>query len=232
MVMAVGMTMGCADKPTGYDSFELTPRFKHADRSKTTWSDNGLFWTSGDKVIINGQLHMVSGSGSTWQTTGEYVAAWDDGNFYIASPASSGGFNSTDYTYGPLTFNGDNVPLACVGGTNKLTLYPCCAVLKVEGLTNNVMVELYTDNRFDTPVEVPMGGKIDIAGACITDGNNYTSILEGYVSGDNSYFIIPMTSGSIHAALMIYDDDGNYGETNDAYTISKGTLYTIDPANF
>lgn len=234
-VLAAGMLLavGCT-KPVSYSSFVLTPSIRDASGAKTTWSANGLFWSAGgDVVSINGNMHrVVHGGGTEWHTEGVQTGALADGNFYIASPATSGAWSEGSRTFGPVSFDGDNVPLACVGKTNKLTLYPCCAVLKVQGLTNNVVVELYTDENLVDTVEVPMRGTIDIVGRRITGGSGYTNMLEGTVSGGDTYFVIPMTGNSVSAALLIYDDDGNEGNTNAAYTLNKGTLYTIDPADF
>lgn len=219
---------GCG-KDEGYSSFELTPSVNSTDGRKADWSGNGLFWHTGDQVSINGYTHTVNISGSLWITTGVHVNAEDDGNFYIAFPSGSG-YSSSSHTVGGISITGNVVPLSCVGSTNKLTLYPCCAVLKLEGMGGDATVEL-TDEPYGSPVMVPTSGSIDIAGNCITGGSDYENVLSGVEVGGSTYVVVPMTGNSLRAALTIFDEN-YYGETTEAVTLRKGYLYIIDPANF
>ena len=212
----------------GYDSFVISVAdLGGAGNAKAHWGSanaNGFYWDDGDKVLINGKEHTVHGSSNgTWTTTGTRVAPIDNGFFYVAS---YNGEANPDYkinggrSYGPVDFDG-GIPLACKGKTNKLTLYPCCAVLKVVNAGSDV-ASLFLSQ------EVPLAGTIDIASATV-QGSDYTDAFEEVQGSDGTvYFVLPMESGSISTTISIEDGDGNSKETPDEVTIQKGCLYEID----
>lgn len=210
----------------GYDSFVISVAdLGGAGNAKAHWgSANGFYWDNDDKVLINGIEHTVKGSGNgTWTTTGTRVDPIDNGFFYVAS--YNGGVDvgnpiNGGRSFGPVAFDG-GIPLACKGKTNKLTLYPCCAVLKVVNADGDV-ASLYLSQ------EVPLTGTIDIASATV-EGSDYTDAFEEVRGSDGTvYFVLPMESGSISTTIYIEDGEGNYKETPDEVTIQKGCLYEID----
>ena len=211
----------------GYDSFVISVAdLGGAGNAKAHWGSanaNGFYWENGDGVLINGIEHTVHGSSNgPWTTTGERVDPIDNGFFYVAS---YNGVVSTDKandgrSYGPVNFDG-GIPLACKGKTNKLTLYPCCAVLKLVNVGSDMATLILSQ-------EVPSAGTIDIASATV-QGSKYTDEISSEVSGGTVYFVLPMESGSISTYISITIDDGeNYKETTDEVTIQKGCLYEID----
>lgn len=212
----------------GYDSFVISVAdLGGAGNAKAHWGSanaNGFYWDNGDKVLINGIEHTVNGSSNgTWTTTGTRVDPIDNGFFYVAS---YNGEANPDYkinggrSYGPVDFDG-GIPLACKGKTNKLTLYPCCAVLKVVNAGSDVATLFLSQ-------EVPLAGTIDIASATV-QGSDYTDAFEEVQGSDGTvYFVLPMESGSISTTIYIEDGDGNSKETPDEVTIQKGCLYEID----
>lgn len=213
----------------GYDSFVISVAdLGGAGNAKAHWGSanaNGFYWDNGDGVLINGIEHTVTGSGNgTWTTTGTRVDPIDNGFFYVAS------YNGQAYTtsainggrsYGPVVFDG-GIPLACKGKTNKLTLYPCCAVLKVVNAGNDMASLFLLDQA------VPLAGTIDIASATV-QGSDYTDAFEEVQGSDGTvYFVLPMESGSISTTISIEDGEGNSKETPGEVTIQKGCLYVID----
>lgn len=214
----------------GYDSFVISVAdLGGAGNAKAHWGSinaNGFYWDSGDVVLINGTVHTVNGSGNgrwTTTTTGEHVDPIDNGFFYVASYNGSANIGDTingGRAYAVESFDG-GIPLACKGKTNKLTLYPCCAVLKVVNAGGD-MATLFLSQ------EVPSAGTIDIASATV-QGTKYTDAFEE-VQGSNGtvYFVLPMESGSISTTIEIDDGEDHSKVTRGEVTIQKGCLYEID----
>lgn len=211
----------------GYDSFVISVAdLGGAGNAKAHWGSanaNGFYWDNEDKVLINGIQHTVHGSGNgPWTTTGSKVDP-DDGFFYVASyngDAVVSNSRNGGRAYAVESFGG-GIPLACKGKTNKLTLYPCCAVLKLVNVGSDMATLILSQ-------KVPSAGTIDIASATV-QGSKYTDEISSEVSGGTVYFVLPMESGSISTYISITIDDGeNYKETTDEVTIQKGCLYEID----
>lgn len=211
----------CDDKPASYDSFELTTAVHDASGAKTHWSASGLFWDNGDKVMINGNIHNISGSGTSWNTTGTQTEAIDD-YFYVAYPTGT-----WDRGTKTVSWNGTKVPLACKGKTNKMTLYPCCAVIKVVG---GGYALSFTDSEGNPGTEsgaVLTSGTIDVSSATLTGGTEFDYNYEMEPAGDdgdgNGIFVIPMRGNSVSAKLSV-----DYNETSDVVTLQKGYMYVVD----
>lgn len=224
MFAAAALALAACDKPAeGYSSFELSTAVKGADGAKTHWTDKGLFWNSGDAVIINGNRHQLSGSGTSWYTSGESTFPKDDGYFYVAYPEGSMSDDGT--TVSGIDFSDGTVPLACKGKTNKLTLYPCCAVIKIPDVSIPLNLMLN-----DGKTTVPVSGSIDVENNLVV-GDETTDIITNFVTGGDSYFIIPMESNSMTATLLIYNEDGDVNEvsSNEAVTLNNMTLYVVNP---
>lgn len=228
--VAALLLAGC-DKGASYSSFELsTADFRGADGAKTHWAAQGLYWNAGDKVVINGNEHTINGGGSSWHTEGPSTEDIGD-YFYVAYPVQNNTTMSGDgTTVSGVDFSGGAVPLACKGKTNKLTLYPCCAVIKI--------VKDYSTLTFldadDTPGvvegDVLVSGSIDVANACVRgdDVINYEESLDPVYSDDGddgyNYFVIPMNGGVLRAKLS-FDD---WHVTNDVVELRAGYMYVIN----
>lgn len=219
MLMAAAALLAAAcgekDQPS-FSSFDLT--IATHDGAKVEWADGALWWESNrDAVLINGVTHTVVGSGTSWHTEGTAVSA-DDGRFYVAYPA--GTYNSASHT---ASWDGTSVPLACKGQTNKLTLYPCCAVVRSSSYTT---LDLYTAGG-DSGCESGMvvgSGTIDISTATLSGSDEITTI-EAMTAGDGyNYFVVSMVGSSVSAVL---DFDWGSATTN-LVTLQNGYLYTID----
>lgn len=226
--VAALLLAGC-DKGASYSSFELsTADFRGADGAKTHWAAQGLYWDDGNAVVINRTEHTIHGSGSRWYTTGTKTNNID-GYFYVAYP--SGPMSEDGTTVSGVDFSGGAVPLACKGKTNKLTLYPCCAVIKI---VNRYQFMNFLDANGNPGVvegDVLVSGSIDVANACVR-GNDTIHYSEpfypvnlGDYSGDGyNYFVIPMDGGFLRAKLSF---DGWY-ETNDVVELHAGNMYVIN----
>lgn len=226
--VAALLLAGC-DKGASYSSFELsTADFRGADGAKTHWAAQGLYWEDGDVVVINGNEHTINDGGSSWSTSGPKTNSID-GYFYVAYP--SGPMSDDGTTVSGVDFSGGVVPLACKGKTNKLTLYPCCAVIKI--------VDSYTFMNFldadDTPGvvkgDVLVSGSIDVADACVrgNDVINYSERFYPVDLGDYSgegynYFVIPMDGGVLRAKLS-FDE---WHVTEDVVELRAGYMYVIN----
>lgn len=222
--VAALLLAGC-DKGASYSSFELsTADFRGADGAKTHWAAQGLYWDDDDVVVINGKEHTIHGSGSSWSTSGQSTDAID-GYFYVAYP--SGSMSADGTTVSGVDFSGGVVPLACKGKTNKLTLYPCCAVIKVSDWVSGIYFynENYEPGTQDGKVLAE--GSIDVVNNTVfgdteIDYNSPMSPVES-IDGYN-YFVIPMDGGAMQAVI-----DFDYSQQTDGpVELRAGYLYTVD----
>lgn len=229
--VAALLLAGC-DKGASYSSFELsTADFRGADGAKTHWAAQGLYWNDGDKVVINNYGHTIHGSGSSWYTTADdqqATSAKGDGYFYVAYPF---GTMNDDGTVSGVDFSDGVVPLACKGKTNKLTLYPCCAVIKIVDTYSYLTFQDADGNLGVDKGDVLVSGSIDVANACVRGDDvidyseSFYPVDLGDYSGDGySYFVIPMDGGVLRAKLS-FDD---WYETNDVVELRAGYMYVIN----
>lgn len=229
--VAALLLAGC-DKGASYSSFELsTADFRGADGAKTHWAAQGLYWNEGDVVVINRNAHSIQRGDTCWYTSGPSTDPIGDYYFYVAYPY---GTMSTDgTTVSGVDFSGGVVPLACKGKTNKLTLYPCCAVIKI---VDNYWTLNFLKADGNTPgvVEgnVLRSGSIDVDSACVrgTDTIHYSESLNpvdlGEYSDGYNYFVIPMDGGVLRAKLSF---DGH--KTKKVVDLRAGYMYVINVIN-
>lgn len=225
----------------GYDSFVISVAdLGGAGNAKAHWGSanaNGFYWDNGDGVLINGIEHTVnstvnSSGDVTWTTTGTRVDPIDNGFFYVAS--YNGGVRTDraingGRSYGPVNFDG-GIPLACKGKTNKLTLYPCCAVLKVGSSYGGVT--FYDGNPEEGASCGTVSGKvlakgiIDINNVCLSGGEEI-DYNEPFTMGNENgegYIVVPMEGKSVTAWLSF---DGWYNSAT-AVTLEQGYIYVIE----
>lgn len=218
----------------GYDSFVISVAdLGGAGNAKAHWgSANGFYWDDGDKVLINGIEHTVHGSGTgTWTTTGDPVTSIDNGFFYVAS--YNGGVDvgnpiNGGRSFGSVDFSDGGIPLACKGKTNKLTLYPCCAVVRSQNYTFLELFDADGSSYGTVSGRVLRSGNIDIANVCLSGGQEITyeeGIYPAYTDDNGyNYFIIPMEGKSVTAKLK-FDWEIT---TRAPVTIQQGYIYDVD----
>ncbi len=225
--VAALLLAGC-DKGASYSSFELsTADFRGADGAKTQWTANGLYWEDGDAVVINRIEHTIHGSGSSWSTSGTKTNNID-GYFYVAYPVQNNTSMSADgTTVSGVDFSDGVVPLACKGKTNKLTLYPCCAVIKVSDWVSGISFYNEDGEAGTQDGKVLAEGSINVVNNTVfgdteIDYNSPMSPVES-IDGYN-YFVIPMDGGAMQAVI-----DFDYSQqTNGPVELRAGYLYTVD----
>lgn len=222
--VAALLLAGC-DKGASYSSFELsTADFRGADGAKTHWAAKGLFWDAGDAVVINGKRHTINGSGNSWSTSGPKTnPKINDGYFYVAYPY---GTMSDDFTtVSGVDFSGGAVPLACKGKTNKLTLYPCCAVIK-----SSTYDRLTFPEGWEPGGMILASGDIDVENHVLKGGVAFDyengEILAISGSDGNNYFVIPMAGEVVNVKISFGWDNDTV--TKRAVELRAGYMYTVD----
>lgn len=230
LVLTALLMTACDKEPQGFDSFILnTADFNDANGSKATWNASGYWWESGDNVYINGETHSISYDGSTWKTHLENdlnedgVTAPESGKYNVVYVGGAQA-DYSDGVYGPVEFDGTFVPLAISGNTNRMTLYPCCAVIR-------------SSSSGYVKLDIPAGGGtvltkgyINSSSATLSatgESEDVTTEISASLSDEegNNYFIIPMEGSVVRAQLTF---DGREDPTNGPVEIRKGILYIID----
>lgn len=234
--VAALLLAACDKEQQGYDSFILDiAGFSGADGSKAQWNDSGFWWENntdpegGDVVRINGDVHHIYRDGDQWKTHAAAATTPIDGNYYIAYAGNGDltgvdlGWDSGSKLYGPVQFDGTIVPLARSGSGNRMTLDPCCAVIKI---TTGFAGSLSFD---DVDGMICSEGYISPAEAVITNGSSLLDAddpaiypcatdINGY-----DYFIIPMEGSSVTCKIIT-----DNGDETAAKTLRKGVLYVVN----
>lgn len=233
--VAALLLAGCDKEQQGYDSFILDiAGFNGADGSKAYWDDQGFWWVNttstsdGDVVRINGDVHHIYRDGDQWKTHAAAATNPIDGNYYIAYAGNGDltgvdlGWDSGSKLYGPVTFDGTIVPLARSGSGNRMTLDPCCAVIKgashVDFFLNNPEED---ESKGVISGVVYASGYISPANSSIVDGERLD--YENGIDGDGEYIIIPLGNEPVTAYLQ-FDFERN---TTKAVTLKKGYFYNV-----
>ncbi len=240
------MMVGCekqADNETGttkIKSFDLEIQgFNGASDAKTHWYNDVFWWDDGDNVVINGYVFkVVEKVGGGWKATIDETETQGFGSidnfYYLAYPydGSSARFNRESKTYGPIIFDGSVVPLAAITDSNKMTLTPCCAVLK--GVSGNVYFYNGDPNAGGEPGcvdgHVLKKGMINISSKTLqADLDVHPEYELDYeneqLSNNNGYIIVPMLGESVTAWLYFEDEDL---WTSHEVTLEKGRIYVIN----
>ncbi|MBR2959071.1 MAG: hypothetical protein IKC19_05530, partial [Bacteroidales bacterium] len=157
-------------------------------------------------------------------TSGQPTDDIDD-YFYVAYPY--GQMSADGTTVSGVDFSGGAVPLACKGKTNKLTLYPCCAVIKVSDWVSGISFYNEDGEAGTQDGKVLTEGSINVVNNTVfgdteIDYNSPMSPVES-IDGYN-YFVIPMDGGAMQAVI-----DFDYSQqTNGPVELRAGYLYTVD----
>lgn len=241
MMAVAALAFAACDKPAeGYDSFILDiAGFNGADGSKAYWDASGFWWENntdpdgGDAVLINGDVHNIYRDGSQWKTHAEAPTNPIDGNYYIAYAGNGDNtrgmvWNSDSKLYGPVTFDGSIVPLAICGNSNRMTLWPCCAVIRTPagGLWSPIVFMDDESNPGTVSGRILSSGYINPATSSLVfdEEMDYSEGIRVPISGNDGvydYYVIPMEGNSVTAFLTINDEP-----TSHEVTIRKGVLYT------
>ena len=136
-------------------------------------------------------------------------------------------WNSGSKLYGPVTFDGTIVPLARSGSGNRMTLDPCCAVIKgadhVDFFPNNPSED---ESKGVISGVVYASGYISPANSSIVKGEDGEELdYENGIDGNGGYIIIPLGNEPVKAYLQF--DFEEEKTTTHAVTLKKGFFYNI-----
>ena len=254
-VLVGSLLFGACDKhdsasdpaPNSYSEFFINPpSFNSPSGSKVYWDDDGLWWSpyGDDLVLFNGtQFQIIKGDGNQWKTRStESEEERDDvgpidGVFYCCYIGQDPQTFSLEKEDGRYLYRGVNfaniVPLVGASEDNKMTLKPCCAVLKFINLTDTV-----TSISFNFPLgtRFRLSGDLDPAQALVVNTPNGTaynvdSFKDVYPDANGTaYVIMPMSANSYttnNKVTFKFKQKGTK-KTNGPVTIIKGYIYVID----
>lgn len=237
--VAALLLAGCNKEQQGYDSFILDiAGFSGADGSKAQWNDSGFWWENntdpegGDVVRINGDVHNIYRDGNQWKTHASAATNPIDGNYYIAyagngTNTTGMGWDSGSKLYGPVTFDGSIVPLARSGSGNRMTLDPCCAVIKVKSNSNvkiNLTYEASATHR------AAKTAYIDPSTASLTNSTGAAvKTYSGLVPQDGyAYCVIPIVGSELTCSRIRFNNSTvTNKDTQHEVVLKKGYLYTV-----
>ena len=253
-VLVGSLLFGACDKhdsasdpaPNSYSEFFINPpSFNTPSGSKVYWDDDGLWWSpSGDLVLINGNMYQIikgtdPNTGATqWKTAGGRQTYKVDGNFYccyIGQTTQSTTWDAENKIYHNVNLT-NIVPLVGESRDNKMTLKPCCAVLKIINLDckiDNINFPSLGKNKFR------LAGDLDPVNAVVKNTPSGSSFnVESFAdimpdANGTAYVIMPMavnqcaTRGAVTITYTINDIQYTKA-TRSSVTINKGYVYVID----
>lgn len=213
-------------EPMSYDRFYLNPPQFCGD-SKLSFDHNGLWWEGGEMICINGKDHLLVSEDGVWHTEGEPVERVN-GKFYVGiSPAE---WDPSALRYGPYNFVDDQIiPLAIAGTTNRLTLWPCCAVIRTTQYRELILEDIWSGavarSGFVYPGESLASCRIVTGEDPISPGE----VLEAIDGEDGAYyFVLPIVGDEDFEAILTFETfDWEYVTTPDAVVIKKGYFYDL-----
>lgn len=218
--------------------FFTAPAFNSPSGSKVYWNDDGLWWDeSGDLVLINGtQLEIYKAGDTVWKTRGGSApVAHLNHNYYccyIGQDPQTTTWDENNKIYHNVNLT-NIVPLVGESRDNKMTLKPCCAVLKFINLTdtvNSISFPLIAGTKFR------LSGDLDPVHALVKNtpsGTQYNvnSFQNVYPDANGTaYVIMPMSADSYttnNKVTFKFKQKGTK-QTNGPVTINKGYIYVID----
>lgn len=247
-LLAGSFLFGACDKhdsasdpaPNSYSEFFFNPpSFNTPSGSKVYWDDDGLWWSpSGDLVLINGtQYEITKGTdpntdATQWKTVGGQQTFKVDDNFYCCyigqeTPAPDT-WDDTNKIYHKVNLT-NIVPLVGESRDNKMTLKPCCAVLKIINLDRTITSIQFPGTQFR------LVGDLDPVNALVVNPTSNTNIFKSISADANgtAYVVMPMSANSYSTTNKVvfkYPENGTTitKKTRSAVTINKGYVYVID----
>lgn len=247
-VLVGSLLFGACDKhdsasdpdSNSYSEFFINPpSFNTPSGAKVYWDDDGLWWSPfGDLVLINGNLYqIIKGTGpngaTQWKTEGRLQTFKVDDHFYccyIGQTLQSPRWDVENKIYDSVNLE-NIVPLVGDSRDNKMTLKPCCAVLKIINLDRNIInikIPVALADKF------PYSGDIDPVNALVANpGNKKNQFSNIAPINSTAYVILPMVRNSIPTTGQLefkYKEGGTTITkfTRSAVTIEKGSVYVID----
>ena len=205
------------------NSFDLNIQgFSDASGAKTHWDDAGLWWNEdgSDYLVINGVSFQVKKDGDGWKANSTDGVGPDNGSFYVAYPYNGSVYDRDNHTYGPVAFDGKTIPLAAVTTSNSITLWPCCAVLKIATGAYGEKISFT-----DVDGKICISGTIDIESKTIINGTSIgeNTELAPVTVGDYDYYIVPMEGESVTCTIVT-----DWGLSAENKELRKGVIYKID----
>ena len=168
----------------------------------------------------NNVSFRVIKDGDTWKAISTDGVGPDNGNFYVAYPYTDGAGYS-NHIYGPITFSNTTVPLASVSNTNSLTLYPCCAVIKLNA-SKKISFTI-------TEGQIATGGYIDTQSKTIINptGTTTSIALKSYMQEADGYYyyVVPIVGERLVCSKIKF---GTTSTTAASITLEKGKIYKVD----
>lgn len=250
-VLVGSLLFGACDKhdsasdpaPNSYSEFFINPpSFNSISGAKVYWDDDGLWWSpSGDLVLINGnQYEIIKGTdpnthATQWKTVGGLRTEKVNDNFYccyIGQDPQTTTWDVNNKIYHNVNLT-NIVPLVGESRDNKMTLKPCCAVLKFINLTdtvNSISFPLIAGTKFR------LSGDLDPVHALVKNtpsGTQYNvnSFQNVYPDANGTaYVVMPMSADSYttnNKVTFKFKQKGTK-QTNGPVTINKGYIYVID----
>ncbi len=209
-------------EPESYDRFYLNPPQFCGD-SKLSIDHNGLWWDGLDVIYINGKDHVLFNENGVWHTEGEPVESVN-GKFYVGiSPAE---WDESALRYGPYNFVDDQIiPLAIAGTTNRLTLWPCCAVIRTTQYQELILEDIWSGAVARSGYVYP--GESLASCRIVTEEDPFGpgESLYPIVGEDGAYyFVLPIVGDEDFEAILNFDWDVT---TLDAVVIKKGYFYDL-----
>lgn len=211
-------------EPNAYTNFFFSDVHFGGD-SKLYFDYQGLWWDDGDLVYINGKEHtLFNEGGGSWRTVGERVEKLN-GKFYVGIPWAE--FDPSLCRYGEYDFtDGVTIPLAIAGTSNRMTLWPCCAVIRSTRFDQMTIEAIWNGEIARTGYIYP-GETLD---ACrieatdwIVDGDEITKI-DG---PDAYYYVLPLVSSEVEIVIVFSEDWEEVHTTAESVKIKKGYFYDL-----
>lgn len=235
----------------GYTEFIVSlPEFSSTGGSKVSLNSQGAWWEEGDYILVNGHLFMLKRDGDVWkalkQTDPMTQVLPVNGHFYCCyvgkSRQTTVSWDAVNCRYSNVDYS-DMIPLAVATTSNKMIMYPCCAVIgmafpmEFAGETN-----AYVDIDYDGS---ETNGIVGADCTIVPMDDNTTSIILGD-EGDTyrafevnaegrAYMVIPMLGNSVRINQIVFHvgDDVTYtaGRNGSDVVLQKGKWMNINFAS-
>ena len=223
-------------------------QFKSNDNSKVAlkFSSNKLVYEDGDVIKVNGETYTLSksgtGSSTVWYANGpeitgsQFYCAYVDG---VSDNDVLSGYSGNTYQFNisnRLTSATNKVLLGGVTENNVLTLYPACAIIRLDANNTFSNVKIGFESN-----KVLKAGIMSIAGDGVTlSGNTFmrgvdlngegADFLSMEYSSEGYWYVAVPVSANVSTKLYFYWEQGGSPvgrETSGQVTLQKGYVYSV-----
>ena len=210
-------------EPNAYTNFFFSDVHFGGD-SKLVFDYQGLWWEGGEDVYINGVPHtLINEGGGSWATKGDPVEKLN-GKFYVGIPWAD--FDESRCRYGEYDFtDGVTIPLAIAGTSNRMTLWPCCAVIRSTVYEQMTVEEIFSG-------EIAKAGYIypgETLASCRIEASDYLGAGEEVTRIDGRdgayYYVLPIEGNEVE--VVLYFDWGAVTTTAESVVLKKGYFYDL-----